>query len=57
VAGNGQFWLVLRGAALAGRARLDPNSCIYVSCDEPQPAITAGPQGAAVLIVQFPKHG
>ena len=55
-AGNSQFWLVLRGAAFHNKAQLDPNSCIFVSRDESPPSFAAGPQGATVLIVQFPKH-
>jgi len=54
--GNGQFWIVVSGAADSDHGQLGPHSCIYVSRDEPRPAISAGPQGVAVLILQFPTH-
>jgi hypothetical protein len=54
--GNGQFWLVLSGAVVHGTQRLDPNSCIFVSHDQAPPSLLAGSQGAALLIVQFPRH-
>ncbi|MBY0337171.1 MAG: hypothetical protein K2X11_11185 [Acetobacteraceae bacterium] len=51
--GKGQFWLVLRGA-LDG---LPPLSLLFVGPDEPALEASAGPEGAEVLVMQYPRRG
>ena len=53
--GAGQYWLVLAGALDLGAARLGPRSCVFVGPEEMAPATRAGPQGASVLALQFPR--
>lgn len=55
--GGGQFWLVTSGSAkVAGGELLPPNSCIFVAPDDAAPRLTAGPMGADLLCMQFPKR-
>jgi len=55
--GGGQFWLVLSGSLrVTGSASLSPKSCVFVSPDEATPSVTAGPNGAEVLCMQFPRR-
>jgi hypothetical protein len=55
--GGGQFWLVTAGsAAVAGGALLPPNSCIFVGPEDAAAMLTAGPGGADLLCMQFPKR-
>ena len=51
--GMGQFWLVVRGA-LDG---LPPLSLVFVAPDEPALEASAGPDGAEVLVMQYPRRG
>jgi hypothetical protein len=54
--GGGQFWLVSAGTAqVPGGALLPANSCVFVDPDEAAMAMTAGPLGADLLCMQFPK--
>lgn len=54
--GGGQFWIVLSGSAsAAGSALLPPNSCVFVGPQDPALALLAGPGGAEMLCVQFPR--
>lgn len=53
--GGGQYYLVCGGALLHEGARLPPQSLMYVDAAEDPPALQAGPEGAEVLILQFPK--
>jgi hypothetical protein len=54
--GGGQFWLVLAGhASCAGSAPLPGESCVFVGPGEGALAISAGPDGAELLCVQFPR--
>jgi hypothetical protein len=56
--GGGQFWLVTGGsAAVPGGALLPVNSCIFVGPDDLAAELTAGPLGADLLCMQFPKRG
>ena len=55
--GAGQFWLVLAGAMQVADAALPALSCVFVHPDEPALAPIAGPQGAEILVMQFPRHG
>jgi hypothetical protein len=55
--GGGQFWLVSSGSAcVPGGALLPPNSCIFVAPDDATALLTAGPTGADLLCMQFPKR-
>jgi hypothetical protein len=54
--GGGQFWLVLAGnASCAGSAPLPVDSCVFVGPEDAALAISAGPAGAELLCVQFPR--
>jgi hypothetical protein len=52
---GGQFWLVLAGSMQRDGAALAPRSCIFVYPHEPALTATGGPEGLAVLMLQFPK--
>jgi hypothetical protein len=55
--GGGQFWLVSAGTAhVAGGALLPPNSCVFVAPDDAALEMFAGPAGADLLCMQFPKR-
>jgi hypothetical protein len=55
--GGGQFWLVSAGSAhVPGGALLPVNSCLFVAPDDAAMEIFAGPMGADLLCMQFPKH-
>jgi hypothetical protein len=55
--GGGQFWLVSAGsAAVAGGALLPPQSCVFVAPDDPAAGLVAGPSGADLLCLQFPRQ-
>jgi hypothetical protein len=49
---GGQYLLVTRGA-LTGPSELGPLSLLFAHADE-EPTLTAGPEGAEVLVLQFP---
>lgn len=55
--GGGQFWLVSAGSAsLPGDALLPAQSCIFVGPEDPAATLHAGPTGADLICMQFPKH-
>lgn len=54
--GRGQYWLVLEGRLERVGASLGPLSCAFVGPDEAAFAAAAGPDGAVVLAMQFPRH-
>jgi hypothetical protein len=55
--GGGQFWLVSSGTAhVPGGALLPANSCVFVAPDDAALEMFAGPAGADLLCMQFPKH-
>jgi len=55
--GGGQFWLVLAGAAAVGEgALLSAQSCVFVSPDAEAARPIAGPSGADLLCMQFPRR-
>ena len=55
--GGGQFWLVSAGsAAVAGGATLPAQSCIFVPPEEAAARLFAGPGGADLICMQFPKR-
>ena len=54
--GGGQFWLVLaRRACCGGSALLPEESCVFVGPEDGALAVSAGPDGAELLCVQFPQ--
>lgn len=54
--GGGQFWLVLSGSLkVTDPTPLAPKSCVFVGADEAAPIVHAGPAGAEVLCMQFPR--
>lgn len=55
--GGGQFWLVNAGSvAVDGGALLPVQSCIFVAPHDTALRLQAGPAGADVLCMQFPKR-
>lgn len=55
--GGGQFWLVSAGSAsIAGGSLLPPQSCIFVPPEDTAACLTAGPGGADLICMQFPKR-
>jgi len=55
--GGGQFWLISAGTAcVPGGALLPVNSCVFVGPDEAAMEMSAGPLGADLLCMQFPKR-
>lgn len=55
--GGGQFWLISAGsAAVGGGALLPPQSCVFVAPDDQAAILTAGPSGADLICMQFPKR-
>ena len=56
VAGGGQYALVTAGSVTHDGADLAEHSCLYRFAEEAPLTLTAGPAGAAVLLMQFPAH-
>jgi hypothetical protein len=55
--GGGQFWLVSAGsAAVAGGALLPAQSCVFVAPEDAAACLIAGPGGADLICMQFPKR-
>lgn len=55
--GGGQFWLVAAGSAAVGEGELlSAQSCVFVSPDAEAARLVAGPSGADLLCMQFPRH-
>jgi hypothetical protein len=55
--GGGQFWLVSAGTAhVPGGALLPVNSCVFVAPGDKAMKMFAGPLGADLLCMQFPKR-
>ena len=55
--GGGQFWLVTAGSAqVPGGALLPANSTAFVGPEDAAMAMTAGPIGADLLCLQFPRR-
>ncbi len=53
--GAGQFWIVLSGHLISDGAVAPLNSCAFVAPDEPPFIAVAGPDGASLLLLQFPR--
>jgi hypothetical protein len=55
--GGGQFWLMSAGSAsVAGGALLAVQSCIFVPPEDDAATLFAGPAGADLICMQFPKR-
>jgi hypothetical protein len=55
--GGGQFWVVSAGSAsIAGGTLLPVQSCIFVAPEDPSACLLAGPGGADLICMQFPKR-
>jgi hypothetical protein len=55
--GGGQFWLVSAGSAsILGGGLLPVQSCIFVAPEDPAATLHAGPGGADLICMQFPKR-
>jgi len=55
--GGGQFWLVSAGSAcVAGGALLPVQSCVFVAPEDAAACLSAGPMGADLICMQFPKR-
>jgi hypothetical protein len=55
--GGGQFWLVSSGSAsVVGGGLLPPRSCIFVAPEDAAAVLTAGPTGADLICMQFPRR-
>jgi hypothetical protein len=55
--GGGQFWLVSAGSAcVPGGALLPVKSCVFVGPRDGAAVLTAGPLGADLLCLQFPRR-
>lgn len=55
--GEGRFYLVLAGRARMTGALLPRLSAVFVTPEEDPVQVEAGPEGAEVLVVQFPRKG
>jgi hypothetical protein len=55
--GGGQFWLVSAGSAAVGAGALLPaQSCIFVAPEDEAACLIAGPGGADLICMQFPRR-
>lgn len=55
--GGGQFWLISSGSAsIDGAPLLSPRSCIFVSPEDSAARLMAGPGGADLICMQFPRR-
>ncbi|MGE0797768.1 MAG: hypothetical protein AB7G13_06855 [Lautropia sp.] len=52
---GGQYLLVCAGALVQGDGELPTESLLLVRAGEPAPRLEAGPQGALLLVMQFPR--
>ncbi|MFI4985872.1 MAG: hypothetical protein ACHQF3_00365 [Alphaproteobacteria bacterium] len=55
--GGGQSLIVAAGAIAHEGAAMGRWSALFVSCDEPAYEVHAGPAGAEVLVLQYPRPG
>ncbi len=54
--GAGQFWLVLSGSLIVDDAPLPANSLVFIPPDGLPFKAVAGPDGVALLLLQFPRE-
>jgi hypothetical protein len=52
---GGQYYLVIDGVVRHGDEVLEPDSLVWVDPSDPAPEFVAGPQGAHILMMQFPR--
>jgi hypothetical protein len=55
-AGGGQVWVVARGELKAADHSFDALSCLFMGPSEVGPDMVAGPDGADVIVLQFPER-
>jgi hypothetical protein len=55
--GRGQFIYIAAGAAIFNEHMHKAGTAIFISATEPMAVFTAGPQGAEILLMQFPRNG
>lgn len=53
--GGGQYWLMLAGSLRYAGETLGRLSCVFVHPDDPAFSSAVGPDGADVLVMQFPR--
>ena len=53
--GGGQYHVVVAGALRYGDVLLPPLSCLFISGAEAPLALSAGPRGLELLVLQFPR--
>lgn len=53
--GAGQYLVVISGSLVQEGERFERLSCLFVTADEPPMTAMAGPDGLALLVLQFPK--
>jgi len=53
--GGGQYWVCITGEDVNAATPLQPQSCAFLTPDEPARTATAGPPGLELLILQFPR--
>jgi hypothetical protein len=54
--GRGQYWLVMRGQCQINGQQAFERSLVFVAPDQAAPTISAGANGVAILLMQFPKR-
>ena len=52
-----RFLVIVAGSLLHSERAFGLYSCIHVAAGEPSPVLIAGPDGAQVLLIQFPPEG
>lgn len=54
--GRGQYWVVTRGSLVHAGQTMDRLSCAFIYPDDAAFEAVAGPDGAEVIAMQFPRH-
>lgn len=54
---GGQYVIVCAGALTQDGRTLGPNSLLFFESGDPAPVFAAGPEGAALLVLQYPRPG
>jgi hypothetical protein len=54
--GRGQYWVVTGGSLIRPAEQLPKMSCAFVYPDDPAFHAAAGPDGAELIAMQFPRH-
>ena len=53
---GGRYYLIVEGSVTHGATALPRWSCIWKAGEAAHPALTAGPEGVDVVVVQFPQE-